>query len=283
VNCSIHTAVKNDTPTAPMAEGADHFVVRFNTSCGFHPDSTQPMRTGIDAENRPFQEEWGWLGKPKNKHRIRVRMITVTRAGTDDPLKFVTSLHDADRYPADDLLTLYRSRWGIEVMFQRVVQTFDLRELIGGTPEATVFQAALCLLLYNITMIVRDFVAVGAQREPKTVSLQLLFDDMVRDLTGWLQVIGLETTLALLRETKHCNPLGLRQYLAAILGTVWTNRWNKAPTRKRLRSPLRAYIGGGHTSVDKILRGEHQEIPFNARPDKKNSPTPPPFKTKKDV
>jgi hypothetical protein len=267
-----------------LADDADQFVVRFNTSCGFHLDTTLPMRTGTDDEKRPFQEEWGWLGKPSNKHRIRVRKITVTRSGSD-PLIFVTSLLDAERYPASDLLTLYRSRWGIEVMFQRAVQTFDLRELIGGTPEATVFQAMLCLLLYNITMMIRDYVAVAAEREAKTVSLDLLFDDVVRDLTGWVQVIGIDATLELLRAKKTRSAEDLRRYLEDILARVWTKRWQKAPTRKRPpKSPPRAYICGGHTSVHKVLRGEHKEIPLDTGSNKKNTDRkPPPFETKKDV
>ena len=270
-----------------FAKDGDHFVVRFNTSCGFHADPSVPVRTGRDDVHRPYREEWGWLGKPTNKHRIRVRMITVTRDSSDDPLILVTSLLDAQRYPAIDVLTLYRSRWGIEVMFQQVVQTVDLRALIGSTPQATVFQAMLCLLLYNITLIIRDYVAVAAKRDPKTVSTKLLFDDVVRDLTGCLRVIGMDATLEVLRATKICSPKELQRYLAKILGTVWTNRWKKSPTRKRPpKSSPRAYICGGHTSVDKILRGEHKEIPFEPGSNKKNSGSekkPPPFETKKDV
>ena len=199
-----------------LAEGSDHFVVRFNTSCGFHPDSSQPERTGIDDEKRPYREQWGWLGKANNRHRIRVRMITITCV-KEDPLIFVTSLLDADRYPATDVLTLYRSRWGIEVMFLQVVQTFDLRDLIGGTAQATVFQAMLCLLLYNITMTIRDFIAVGANREPKAVSLKLLFDDVRRDLTGWTEVIGIDATLELLRRRGSAT--------RRTCGSIWKRFW----------------------------------------------------------
>jgi hypothetical protein len=268
-----------------LSADADHFLVRFNTSCGFHPDPDVPQRRGIDDQGRPYQEEWGWLGKPNNPHRIYVRKITLTRPANDDPLVFVTSLIDAKRYPALDLLSLYRSRWGLEVMFQRVVQTFDLRHLISGTPQATVFQAMLCLLLYNITMIIRDYVAKGAQRQPEDVSLNLLFDDILRDLTAWMQVISVDATVELLRETAIGPPEQLRHYLQRILARVWTDRWQKAPTRQRPpKPPPRAYICGGHSSVAKILRQEHHEIPFkpNEKKKRKTKTNPPPFETKKD-
>ena len=269
-----------------LSADGDHFLVRFNTSCGFHPDPSVPVRTGIDDAHRPYHEEWGWLGDAKNPHRIRVRQITVSRADSDDPLILVTSLLDADLYPALDLLTLYRSRWEIEVLFQRVVQTFDLRHLIGGTPQATVFQALLCLLLYNITQIIRDYLALGAQRQPQTVSTHLLFDHLVRDLTSWMEVIGAPATLELVPATRIPSVEDLRRYLHDILGTLWTDLWKKAPTPKRPPQPAaRAYLCGGHSSVDKILRGQHTEIPL--KPDEpkatRSGGEPPPYEAAKDV
>jgi hypothetical protein len=266
-----------------LSAGADEFLVRFNTSCGFHPDPGVPERTGRDDEHRPYREQWGWLGRPNNPHRTRARKITVEWA-KDDPLALVTSLEDAERYPATEMLTLYRSRWGIEVMFQRVVQIFDLRHLIGGTPQATVFQAMLCLLLYNITMTIRDAVAAGADRQPRDVSLELLFGDLVRDLTAWVRVIDPDATVGLLRATPVHRPDELREYLRETLGSVWTDRWEKSPTRRRPpQSPSHAYVCGGHTSVDKVLRGRHKEIPMTAdlKTQRETRTKPPPFETPK--
>lgn len=265
-----------------LAADADGFVVRFNTACGFHADPDVPPRAGIDDEKRPYREEWGWLGGPKHPHRIRVRRIAVDRPG--DPLIFVTGLLDADRYPAADVLTLYRGRWGIETMFQRVVQTFDLRHLIGTTPQATVLQAVLCLLLYNATLIVRDYVALGAGEDPEAVSLDLLFDATRRDLTAWMEVIGGPATLELIAATRIRTADDLRTHLRVLLGAVWTERWRKSPTRTRPPArPKRAYLCGGHSSVDKILRGTHNEIPFKPKRAKAKPEESPPFETKKHV
>jgi hypothetical protein len=244
-----------------LSEGNDEFVVRYHPKCKFHPDPTVPARTGIDDVKRTFREEWGWLGAPDNKNRIRVRMITVTRP-SGEPFIIVTSLMVAECYPARDLLILYRRRWGIETMFQRVVQTFDLRHLIGATPQATIFQAAYCLLLYNIMLTIRDYVAAGADREPETISPHLLHEDIVAELTAWMKVIGPEATADALKCTMFNGPADFQRYLHQTLGKVWTDRWAKAKTTKRLpkKSP-RAYLKGGHSSADRILRGVHEEIP----------------------
>lgn len=255
-----------------LSEKNDHFVIRYNARCRFYRDETRPVRKGTDDKDRPFTEEWGWLGTGAN--RIEIRMISVQRDNAE-PLKIVTSLLDPERHPATDLLVLYRKRWGIETMFQQVVQIFGLRRLISGTPQATVFQAVLCLLLYNITTIIRHYVAEGAKREVQTVSPQLLFDDLVRELTGWMTVIGPEETPALLSGLIFKSPEDFKKYLRKTLGGIWTDRWAKTATRKR--SPKKAphaYLRGGHSSVAKILRGKHKEIPItrNRKP-ATNSPT----------
>jgi Transposase DDE domain len=268
-----------------LSVGTDQFLTRYSTNYQFHPDPKVPVRTGTDDEGRPFREEWGWLGKLKSKRRVWVRKITVARVGKD-PFAVVTSLTDADKYPATELLTLYRARWGLESMFQQVVQTFDLRHLIGATPQATVFQAMLCLLLYNITLAIRDVVAEGCQRDANEVSLALLFDDLVRDLTGWMEVLGPDATVNLLRATPVVGAQALRGYLKDILAAVWTDRWLKAPTRKQPpKGPPRVYLCGGHSSVEKILRHAHHEISLKIRKKekRKNTKNPPPFETKKHV
>jgi hypothetical protein len=262
-----------DFQTLPrLAAGDDHFLIRYHSKCHFFADSDKPARTGTDANGLTYREEWGWLGKPTNPQRRYVRRITLARPD-DEPLVVVTSLSDADRYPAADLLAVYRRRWGIESMFLRVTQTFHLRHLIGATPQATVFQAAFCLLLYNLTLAVQGYVAAGAKRAPATISLHLLFEELARDLTAWFEVLGPTETADVLAATLVRGPEDLKRYLDRTLGTVWTDRWIKAPTRKRPpKGPPRAYLGGGHSSVEKIRRGEHKEIPIVPR----KQPTPSP-------
>ena len=115
--------------------------------------SRRTARPGPDHRGRTYREEWGWLGGPANPHRRYVRRITLERAG-EEPVLVVTSLLDAAEYPASDLLELYALRWGIERVFQQVTEVFGLAKLIGGTPQATVFPFAFCLLLYNMTHVI---------------------------------------------------------------------------------------------------------------------------------
>ncbi len=261
-----------DYQTPPrLAEDRDHFVIRYHTKCTFVADPAESARTGTDPNGWNFRDETGWLGGPDHPRRLRVRRITLTRPD-DEPLVIVTSLTDAEKYPATDLLAVYRRRWGIEAMFLDVTQTFDLRHLIGATPQATVFQAAFCLLLYNVAVTVRGYVAEDARLTPAEVSLTVLFEEVRFDLTAWTQCLGATATAAVLAATPLDGADDVTRYLRRIVRGVWQERWRKSKGRLRPpKAPPRAYLKGGYSSVAKIVRGDHVEIPLtrNNRP-----PTP---------
>ena len=148
-------------PAQFTADG-DHFVIRYNAKVKFHRDSSRPVKTGITDAELKYREEWGWLGSPQDRRRRPVRRITLERPGAEDVI-LVTDLLDEIKYPATDLLAVYLMCWSIENMFQRITEVFHLRTLIGSTPQATVFQAAFCLLLYNLIQVIRQYIA-GARR-----------------------------------------------------------------------------------------------------------------------
>jgi hypothetical protein len=225
-----------------------HFVVRYHPKNGFYPDATQPTRSGQDVQGRAWTEEWGWLGHPRHRKRRYVRRITLVRPG-EDTIILVTSLLDADRSPANDLLALYLCRWGIERVFQRITEIFHLESLIGTTPEGTLFQLAFCLLLYNQIQVVRGYIAVAQQRQPETISTELLFDDVRRQLVALSTVVEPPKIASLFATVPTAQ--AMRAKLTKLLQGVWTDRWIKAPSRKR--RPPQKQSKRDHTSVYRIL------------------------------
>jgi hypothetical protein len=245
---------------ARFTEGGDHFLVRYHRKVSFHPDSERPARQGVDERGRPFVEEWGWLGTAKDKRRRFVRKITVPLE--KDVLSLLTDLVDADLYPAIDMLAVYAQRATIEVLFQEVTEVFGLQGLIGGTPQACIFQFAFCLLLYNMIQVVRGYVAQAQKREADTVSTEKLFDDVCRQLTAWHVMVEEEATCAYFAETPTAKQVQAR--LKHLWGTVWDDTWNKAPRQKVHRtSPKKR--GPTHHSVFRLL---HPEL---VRPRKRRS------------
>jgi hypothetical protein len=217
-----------------FAEAGDSFVMRYNAKAKFTRDDQAAVHEGTDPAERSYTDECGWLGREGNPHRRYVRRVTLHRQEADD-VAIVTDLLDPRKHRAEDLLALYRERWGIEQMFQQVTEVFGLERLIGGRPEATIFQFAFCLLLYNQLQLVRAYVSKHQDGETDMVSLEQLFVDVRRELIAWAVVIG---PVALPRR----SPAQTRRRLDQLLKNQWTDRWIKAvkvrpkPRTKRPRS-----------------------------------------------
>jgi len=235
--------------TAYFAEEGDHFLVRYNKKLHFHADSSRKPRKGRDASGRRFVEDWGWIGGPKDKRRREVRRITLLRPGEED-IVLLTDLLDPEKYAAVDLLTLYAERWGIEQMFQQVTEVFHLDTLIGGSPEATVFQFAFCLLLYNMIQIVRATIAASQRRDPETVSTEKLFLDVERELTACTVMWDAEQLVARVDRPWSANEVKSR--LKELFCHVWCDRWLKARSYQRRPHPVVPRLGV-HVSVHRIL------------------------------
>jgi hypothetical protein len=236
------------------AVAGDHVLLRYHPKVHFHADAARAPQTGVDAAGRPYTEEWGWLGSPRHPQRCYVRRITLERTGAEAVI-LVTDLLEATDYPAADLLAVYLRRWGIERVFQKVTEVFGLQGLIGGTPQATVFQFAFCLLLYNLLEVVRGYVAEATAREIDTISIEKLFEDVTEELIAWNKVIEPAATVALFAEVP---PLAaLQERLRSVLRDVWTDRWLKAPAKQR---PAPAKKGQrSHGSVYRILEAHRRE------------------------
>ncbi len=235
--------------TAYFTQEDDHFLVRYNKKLHFHEDSSCKPREGRDALGRKYVEDWGWIGGPKDKRRRRVRRITLSRPGEDD-IVLLTDLLDGQQYPAADLLALYAERWSIEQMFQQVTEVFHLETLIGGSPEATVFQFAFCLVLYNMIQVIRASIAALEQREPNTISTEKLFLDVERELTACTVLWDAEQWAA--RVDRPWRAKEVRSRLGELLRHVWTDRWIKARSYRRRPHPVVPRLGV-HVSVHRIL------------------------------
>lgn len=235
---------------ADFTADGDHFLVRFHPKNGFHLDPSRRVLKGQDGQGRRFVEEWGWLGAETHKQRRYVRRLTLFRPGEEDVI-LVTDLLSSSDYPATDLLEHYLERWGIERVFQQVTETFGLQGLIGGTPEATIFQFSFCLLLYNVMQTIRGFVAKHQARESETISLENLFRDTREELSAWSVLLRRGVVTLDHFRPQTANELGPR--LHDLLQHEWSDRWikarNKNPRRPAPRSSKRT-----HSSVYRLLQ-----------------------------
>jgi hypothetical protein len=233
-----------------LSGAADRFLVRHHGNVKFTPDPDRPARSGADGQGRDYREDWGWLGGDQNQHRRYVRRIVLELGA--GPLALVSDLLDADRYPAVELLGVYRKRWGIEGVFQQITEVFGLARLIGGTPQATVFQLSFCLVLYNLTQAIRAIVAESGRRPTAEVSGEKVFRDVRKQLSSWRTVLSVEETLGCFAPRPTADAVGRR--LQELLGQLWRDDWIKAKRKKAAAPhPPRPYRRGEHQSVHRVL------------------------------
>lgn len=239
-----------EQPRHFTAEVGDHFLIRHHVKVKFHMDASVPIRQSHDAEGRRILESWGWIGGEKDKRRRPIRRIEF-ELSNGDPLVLLTDLLDADEYPAVDLLYIYKERWQIERMFQKVTEVFDLRKLIGGTPEASIFQFSFSLVLYNMIQTIREGVAVMQELEPEAISMERLFNDVERQCVSWNELIPSLTTEEYFDDAP-LTPVAVRRRLRKLLSDVWSNTWLASPRQKQHRTTPRNGARS-HGSVYRIL------------------------------
>jgi Transposase DDE domain len=239
---------------ALFCQDGDHMLARFTLRNSFEVDPARPARHGLSKTGQEFVEDCGWMGAVDDERRRYLRRITLKRPGEKDVI-LVTSLLDEEQYPAVELLETYLLRWQIENVYQQITEVFGLKRLIGCTPEATVFQAALCLVIYNVVQLIRGYVA---QQRPQPVrveelSAEQIFKDMHKQLVSLHTVLEVEELLEVLQQ-KPLAAEQVRQRLAQLLGATWSDRWLKAKPKKRRPAKPEAKEFGAHTSVHKLLQ-----------------------------
>jgi Transposase DDE domain len=242
---------------AQFAEDGDHYLIRQTRKIQFHADPARAAVTGTDASGRTFIEQWGWLGAPTQRRRPYVRRITLIRPGEEE-IMLVTDLIEAATYPADDLLAAYLARWGIERVFQQVTEVFALQQLIGSTPQATVFQGAFCLLLYNLIQVVR---AQAAATRPapcpvESLSSEQIFTDLRRQLIALTELVPPAEVAALFPERVGREDVTGR--LGGLLARAWQPHWIKAVNKRPRPKVTPVKQSGAHTSVHKILQAHRK-------------------------
>jgi Transposase DDE domain len=241
-----------DQPAAFTQEG-DHFLLRFTLRNRFTADPEKAALTGTNRQGQAYRQDWGWMGSEKDPRRRYVRRIVVQRPGGEDVI-VVTDLLDAQEYPAEDLLEVYLGRWQIENVFQQITEVFELQHLIGNAPGATVFQASLCLVIYNILQVLRGY---AAQASPEAVkvdefSTENIFKDMHEELLGLHRVLKGRRLLEVLPREEKAEAVQAR--LQALLKQAWTPSWKKAKRSKPTPHQPKAKQSGAHTSVHKLLQ-----------------------------
>jgi len=104
---------------------------------------------------------------------------------------------------------------------------------------------------------VRAYVATAQARPVPTISTELLFDDVHRQLVAFTELVPFEQVEPLFPVLP--TEAELRAQLTRLLAMVWTTRWLKAPPKKRKAPPPRTPIRGNQTSVYRLVTAYNKQ------------------------
>lgn len=91
---------------------------------------------------------------------VRELRYAVDRPGfRTKEITLVTTLLDAEMYPAEELARLYRTRWRIEVELRNLKQTMNMDILHCKTKEGVLKELAVFALVYNLVRVVMSAAA----------------------------------------------------------------------------------------------------------------------------
>jgi hypothetical protein len=226
----------------------DYFLIRFSKKMLFSAEKTQLCR---DAAGRVAREEWGWLGREADRRRIYVRRITLQRPGEEE-VSVMTNLLDADQVPGEQLLAAYLQRWCIERVFQQLTEVFTLNQLISSSPAGAIFQFAVCALLYNVVVTLREYVAQAQSCQAATISSEKLFGDVRKELTACCQLVEPCQLTKTFDQFQTASQVRCR--LTSLLTQHWSATWIKSPPKKKTPPRVKTSTRGGHFSAWKILQ-----------------------------
>lgn len=84
----------------------------------------------------------------------------------------VTTLLCAKRYPKAEVMTLYKSRWHIELDLRNIKTTLGMEKLSCLSPAMILKEVWVYLLAYNVIRLLMAQAAISAKRHPREISFK---------------------------------------------------------------------------------------------------------------
>jgi len=102
----------------------------------------QSKGSGLDKEQ--------WDALPQTMELRIIRCYGPDRQGKKRVRYIVSTLLDADRYPADEVSSLYLHRWDIELRFRDIKTTLGMEMLRTKSPEMLAKEILMHMIVYNL-------------------------------------------------------------------------------------------------------------------------------------
>ena len=184
--------------------------------------------------------------------RITVKLKVKTRNG-DTELVILTNLPSAAA-DAITIATLYRTRWGIETIFQKLEKYFNSEIETLGYPQAALFGFCLALVAFNLYAVVMAALRAAHPTHDidRTVSEYYLATDIATTMTG-LNIAISEDEWAPFAYASTEELTGYLLILASYVDLHKLRKTTRGP--KKPPTPRTKFKGKPHVSTARLLAG----------------------------
>lgn len=89
----------------------------------------------------------------KNRTKHKYKEILYFTRESDEEFRLVTNIFDM---PAEDIVSLYKKRWDIELFFKWIKQHLTIKKWVGKSLNAISIQTYSALIIYLLLLLLKD-------------------------------------------------------------------------------------------------------------------------------
>jgi len=241
------------------------FLVREHSANAKLTACTPPLLQGQTETGTVLEHLVDCHGPDPDASSIRLRRIELhLNKPTEDGETIVVLLTNLpEAVTALQIANLYRRRWTIETMFQKIESILKSEIKTLGYPRAALFSFCMALLGFNILSTMQAAVEKQHQIEPSSpeeLSLYYVANEVRRIHPGMMIILPPEHWAALrnlplaefcellLRVAIHVKPSALRKS-------------RRGPKKYVKKKPVPPSVAGAHVSTARLLRKARHETP----------------------
>jgi IS4 transposase len=228
--------------------------------------AASPLREqGKTDSGTVFEQLVDCLGPGTQCSSIRLRRIELhlTKATEDGETVVALLTNLPQDVSAMQIADLYRRRWTIESMFQKIESILASEIKTLGYPRAALFSFCVALLGFNVLSMLQAAVETEheiAPSSPEELSLYYVANQVKLMHAGMMLALPAEhwASLRNLPLTDFCN---LLRRIAAQVNPAPLRKSRRGPKQRIKKNPVPPSVAGAHVSTARLLKKTQRQTP----------------------
>jgi IS4 transposase len=227
-------------------------------ACNPNPTPVSPLRrTGSTETGEVFEQRVQLRtkdGKELSLRRVELHLEHPTGDG-DTVIRLLTNL-PSRAFPATKVADLYRKRWTIEGMFQRLESTLHSEVRSLGYPRAALLAFGVAVLAYNVLSVLKAAVQAEHASTPAANSLSSYY--VTNEITGHYPGMMVAVPASEWVTYDRLSPRQLARQLGRLAIKVEPSRLSthpRAPKPKKKKGYVPGQVARRHVATARVLAG----------------------------